>query len=215
MYANHVARGDGSTFSREKGRESAMTVSSGFKGSCDYCSKIRHKQAQCFKFLRESGRGPLPLRGAGRISWCGLYNTHLHDNDESPPSGIGFLFLAGSTATGPLKFAMTSDCGASSTFIGEIESRMKDTVKLDPPAMIVIAGHNTFKKVSMGILIVRVTDAQGFLHDMLLPAMNVPGLGRHLFSGGTAAMKGINTVIDKESYLDVGQFKIPLRNQEY
>ena len=115
---------------------------------------------------------------------------------------------------------MTSDCGASSTFgdsnfIGEIESRMKDTVKLDPPAMIVIAGHNTFKKVSMGILIVRVTDAQGFLHDMLLPAMNVPGLGRHLFSGGTAAMKGINTVIDKESYLDVGQFKIPLRNQEY
>ena len=46
---------------------------------------------------------------------------------------------------------------------------------------------------------------------MLLPAINVPGLGRHLFSGGTAALKGINTVIIKESYLDVGQFKIPLR----
>ena len=63
----------------------------------------------------------------------------------------------------------------------------------------------------MGTLTVRVTGTQGFLHDMLLPAMNVPGLGRHLFSEGTAALKGINTVIAKESYLDVRQFKIPLR----
>ena len=88
---------------------------------------------------------------------------------------------------------------------------MKDIVKLDPPATIVVAGHNTLRGVSMGTLAVRVTDAQGFLHDMLLPAMNVPGLGRHLISGGTAALKGINTVIAKESYLDVGQFKISLR----
>ena len=41
--------------------------------------------------------------------------------------------------------------------------------------------------------------------------MNVPGLGRHLFSGGTAALKGINTPIAKKPYLNVGQFKIPLR----
>ena len=68
MYANRVARGDGLTFSLEKGRESAITVSSGFKGSCDYCSKPGHKQAQCFKFLRESGGGPLPSSGAGRSS---------------------------------------------------------------------------------------------------------------------------------------------------
>ena len=81
-------------------------------------------------------------------------------------------------------------------------------MKLDPPATIV---HNTLRGVSMGTLIVRITDAQGFLHGMLLPAMNVPGLGHHLFSGGTAELKGINTVIAKESYLDVGQFKLPLR----
>ena len=31
-----------------------MTVSSGFNGSCDYCSKPGYKQIQCFKFLRES-----------------------------------------------------------------------------------------------------------------------------------------------------------------
>ena len=41
--------------------------------------------------------------------------------------------------------------------------------------------------------------------------MNVPGLGRDLFSGGKAALRGINTAIVKESYLDVGQFKISLR----
>ena len=68
MYANRVARGDGSTFSRKKGRQSAMTASLGLKGSCDYCSKPGHKQAQCFKFLLESGGGPLPSSGAGRSS---------------------------------------------------------------------------------------------------------------------------------------------------
>ena len=88
---------------------------------------------------------------------------------------------------------------------------MKDIVKLDPPATIVVAGHSTLREVSMGTLTVHVTDAQGFFLDMLLSAMKKPGLGRHLFSGGTAALKGINTGIAKESYLDVGQFKIYLR----
>ena len=39
MYASYVAHGDGSTFWREKRCQSAMTASSGFKRSCDYCSK--------------------------------------------------------------------------------------------------------------------------------------------------------------------------------
>ena len=88
---------------------------------------------------------------------------------------------------------MTLDYGASSNFvdshvIGDFELRMKNIVKIDPSAK-----------------------AQGFLLDMLLPAMDVPGPGRHLFSGGTTASKGVNTIIAKESYLDVGQFKISLR----
>ena len=41
--------------------------------------------------------------------------------------------------------------------------------------------------------------------------MNVPGLGRHLFWGRTAALKGINTVIANISYLDVDQFKVLVR----
>ena len=61
----------------------------------------------------------------------------------------------------------------------------------------------------MRTLTVRVTNAQNFLHDILLPTINVLGLVRHLFSGGMAASKEVKTVITKESYLNVGQFKIP------
>ena len=88
---------------------------------------------------------------------------------------------------------------------------MKDIVKLDPLASIVVAGHSTPSGVYMATFTVRVTGAQGFLHDMLLPVMNVPRLGCHPFLGGMAALQGANTIIAKEPYLDVGQFKIPLR----
>ena len=80
MFPNRVAHGDGSTFSREKRYQSAMMASSGFKGSCDNYSKPGHKEAQCFKYLYESGGGPLHSSGAGRSSRCSLHNTHLHDN---------------------------------------------------------------------------------------------------------------------------------------
>ena len=111
---------------------------------------------------------------------------------------------------------MTSDYGASSYFVDsnlirDIKSRMKNIVKLDPSATIVVASHRTLSRVSMGTLTVRVTDSQGFLHDILLSAMNVPGLGRRLFSGEMVVLNGVNTVIAKKSYLDVGQFKILLR----
>ena len=106
---------------------------------------------------------------------------------KSSLPGIGYWFLAGSATPGPLKCTISLDSEASlhfvdSSVIGEIDSRMENIVKLEPPATIVVAGHSTLSGVSMDILIVRVTDTQGFLHDMLLPVMNVPRLGRHLFS---------------------------------
>ena len=88
---------------------------------------------------------------------------------------------------------------------------MKDIVKIDPLETIVVDGHSMLSGVNMGTLTVRVTDTQDFLHDMLLPAMNVPGLGLHLISGGMVALKAINTVIAKKSHHDVDQFKISLR----
>ena len=72
-------------------------------------------------------------------------------------------------------------------------------MKLHPPAMVVVAGHSTLRGVRMGTLTVYVTDAQGFLHNMLLSGMNVPGLNGHLFSERTVALEWVSTVIAKES----------------
>ena len=71
-----------------------------------------------------------------------------HNAITLPRSDIGYLFLAGSGTQGPLKFAMMSDCGASSDFvdshsIGDTESQIRGIVKLDPPATIIVDGHNT------------------------------------------------------------------------
>ena len=60
---------------------------------------------------------------------------------------------------------------------------MKDIVKIDPAAAIIVASHSTLSGVSMGTLTVRITDAQGFLHDILLSAIYVPGLGFGFFPG--------------------------------
>ena len=87
---------------------------------------------------------------------------------------------------------------------------MKDIVKLNPSVTIVVAQHTTPSGVSMGTLIIRVSDIQDLFQDLLLPAMDVPELGSHLFLGETVAQKGVNLVTAKESYFDVGQFKIPL-----
>ena len=46
MYANHLARGGGSTFLRGKGRKSAMTASPSFKGGCDYSNILAIKVFQ-------------------------------------------------------------------------------------------------------------------------------------------------------------------------
>ena len=94
-----------------------------------------------------------------------------------------------------MKFTMPSDCAASPHFvhshlIGDIESWSKDIVKLDPPVAIIVAGQNTLRGVNIGTLTVRVADAQGVLRDILFPAMNVPGLGRHLFSWGGRRLRG-------------------------
>ena len=292
MYASRVECDDSSTFSCRKGHESVITASSGFKGSCDYCNKPGHKQAQCVSNFCASLAGDLYLHAAqeesfgvvcithtftttptampssngvataintvtavalaraeptrqsyptvrlrpfvGCPGFCSVYSRCCSacSNTAPPtpvasqaaltpyfiefyPSGIGYSFLAGSTTPGPLKFAMTLGYEASSHFIdneliGDIELLMKGIVKIDPPPTIVVAGHSTLRGVSIGTLTVRATDAQGFLHDMLLPTINVPGLGRRPFSGGTTVLEGINRVIVKESYLDVSQFKIPL-----
>ena len=82
LYANHVARGGGSTFLHGKGRESAMTESSGLRGSCGYCNNPSYKNVKSFKFLRESGGESLSSSGVTRNIWCTFHNTNLPDNAD-------------------------------------------------------------------------------------------------------------------------------------
>ena len=115
MYTNRVTRGDGSTFSCGKGRESSMTTSSSFKGRCDERNTPGHKKARCFKFLREYGGVVLPSSGAARSGWCSLHNTHLHDNADCRAQDT--VVTADASAT---PVATTTTATAKGTFMAAI-----------------------------------------------------------------------------------------------
>ena len=57
-----------------------------------------------------------------------------------------------------------------------------------------------------------VRDQQGNEHSVRLPAIIVPGLGKHLFSPVYALRtRGVGTTFAVNSYVDLGHFRIPLR----
>ena len=110
---------------------------------------------------------------------------------------------------------MTADSGASSHFIDNqllpgIEHKMNHYVQLDPPVIINVAGNHRLYGVGQGVLFVQVSGHIGSKHSEQLPVTVVPGLGRHLFSGGSAAARGVTMIIATKSYLDMGAFAIPL-----
>ena len=138
---------------------------------------------------------------------------------SSPPAGIGYSFIAApqiNIAAQPVEFSMTADSGASSHFIDNqllpgIEHKMNHYVQLDPPVTTKVAGNHRLYGVGQGVLFVQVLDHIGSKHSVRLPVTVVPGLGRHLFSGGSAAARGVTMIIATKSYLDMGAFAIPLR----
>eukprot|EP00903_Cladosiphon_okamuranus_P021648 g19902.t1 len=136
----------------------------------------------------------------------------------TPPAGVGFSFVANSTAAAPT-FTMTVDTGASSHFLDsellpDLEQRMIECTKIDPPLRITVAGQGQLPGTAKGVLKVIVTDQHGNSHPVRLPFICVPNLWRHLFSGGTAKKQVVSTFIGPTSFLDVGVFKIPLRPDE-
>ena len=94
---------------------------------------------------------------------------------------------------------MTVDSGASSHFIDNrllpgIEQRMLNYVHLEPLVIINVAGGHRLLAVGKWILIV-AEDQQGIQQPVQLPVTIASRLGRHLFSGGTAATNGVSMVI--------------------
>ena len=141
----------------------------------------------------------------------------------SPPVGIGYSFIAAPSiniAAQPVDFSMTADSGASSHFIDNqflqgIEHKMNHYVQLDRPVIINVAGNHRLYGVGQGVLFVQVSDHIGSKHSVQLPVTVVPGLGRHVFSGGSAAARGVTMIIATQSYLDMGAFAIPLRKDSH
>ena len=110
---------------------------------------------------------------------------------------------------------MTADSRASSHFINNqllpgIQHKMNHDVQLDPPVIINVAGNHRLYGVCQGVLVVLVLDHIGSKHSVQLPVTIVPGLGRHIFSRGSAAARGVTMIIATQSYLDMGAFAIPL-----
>ena len=110
---------------------------------------------------------------------------------------------------------MTADSGASSHFIDNqllpvIEHKMNHYVQLDPPVTITVEGNHRLDGVGQRVLVVQVLDHIGSKHSVQLPLTVVPGLGRHLFSGGSAARRGVTMIIAANLYLDMGASTVPL-----
>ena len=138
---------------------------------------------------------------------------------SSPPVGIGYSFIAAppiNIAAQRVDFYMTADSGASSHFIDNqllpgIEHKLNHYVQLDPPVITNVAGNHRLYGVGHGVSFVQVSDHIGSKHSVQLSVTVVPGLGRHLFSRGSAAARGVTMIISTKSYLDTGAFAIPLR----
>ena len=142
---------------------------------------------------------------------------------SSPSVGIGHSFIAAppiKIAAQPVDFSMTADSGAFSHFIDNqllpgIEHNMNHYVQLDPPVIIDVARNHRLYGVGQGVLVVQMLNHIGSKHSVQLPITIVPGLGRHLFSGGSAAARGVTMIIATQSYLDTGAFAIPLRKNSH
>lgn len=88
---------------------------------------------------------------------------------------------------------------------------MINYVNLDPPVTITVAGSHRLSGIGKAVLVVIVVDHLGAKHSVQLLVTIVPGLGRHSFAGGKTARKRVNMVVSNNSYLDLGEFQVPLR----
>ena len=92
---------------------------------------------------------------------------------------------------------------------------MNHCVQLDPPVTINVAGNHRLYGVNQRVLLVDVLDHIGSKHSVQLLVTIVPGLGRLLFSGGSAAARGVKIIIATSSYLDMGAFTAPLSKDSH
>ena len=89
---------------------------------------------------------------------------------------------------------------------------MLDYMRFSPPMRILTAGGHLLSGTGKRVLLSIVTDQQENQHSARLPAIIVPGLGKHLLTPVYALRtKGVGTTFAANSFVDLGEFRIPLR----
>ena len=93
----------------------------------------------------------------------------------------------------------------------EIESRMLEYTRIEPPMEIRAAGDNVLRGNAQGILLVVARGTDDVFRTVKLPIVLVPGLKRNLFSASAAAQKDVTPVTEKSgSSLHLGPFSVQL-----
>ncbi len=145
------------------------------------------------------------------------------DQDEEDPKAMGFSFTAVDAAEQALftagdsgNFSMMVDSGASDHYVDDklvpwIRSKMVHLRQINPAREITTAGMHTLYGTATGDIVCQVADSNGKMHTAHIPIVIVPGIGKHLFSSGSAKSRGINTVIGNSPRLEKDDIYFPLR----
>ena len=88
---------------------------------------------------------------------------------------------------------------------------MNQYMQLDPPVTIDVVGNHRLYGVGQGGLVGKVLDHIGSKHAVQLTPTIVPGLGRQLYSWGSAATRWVNIIIANNSCLGMCELTVPLR----
>ena len=149
--------------------------------------------------------------------------TSDQDNEEENPKAMGFSFTAVDRAEQVLftvgdsdNFSMMVDSGASDHYVDDklvpwIKSKMINLQEINPAREITTAGMHTLYGTATGDIVCKVADSDGKERTANIPIVIVPGIGKHLFSSGSAKSRGIKTVIGDSPRLEKDNMHFPLR----
>ena len=124
--------------------------------------------------------------------------TEIDDEPNNTPPGIGFSFAMchlslSQQADG---FQLLVHSGSSKHFVDpelirEVESRMLEFTRIEPPMEITAAGDNVLRGTAQGILLVVVRGTDNVLRTVKLPMVLAPGSKRNLFSCSAELKKAL------------------------
>lgn len=112
------------------------------------------------------------------------------------------------TLDGTNTFSILVDSGATahyldSDLIPELPNILKNYARIQQPMKIIGAGGHEFYGVGEGVISVLVQDEDGINRRVQFKCTTVPGLGRHLFSTGTAQKEGAHTIMSDQPRIEI------------